>query len=178
MVTPALFVLACCSNGASRGADAPAGERAAADVDPGADLERGRDVSEGGLANARLADVVSVQVDGASRDYRLRVTVRSPDTGCERYADWWEVVGEDGELLYRRILAHSHVGEQPFTRSGGPVEVEDGTTIWVRAHMSDTGYGGQLMTGALPGPFEIAAPPLGFAASLETSPPLPKGCAF
>lgn len=44
--------------------------------------------------------------------------------------------------------------------------------------MSDAGYGGQAMTGALPGPFEVGAPPPGFAASLETSPPLPEGCAF
>lgn len=167
MIAPVLFVLACSSTGASSDADARSSDRevsAATGVDSGAD--------------SGLADVVSVQVDGASGDYRLRVTVRSPDTGCERYADWWEVVGEDGELSYRRILAHSHAGEQPFTRSGGPVEAANGTTVWIRAHMSDAGYGGQAMTGALPGPFEVAAPPPGFAASLETSPPLPEGCAF
>lgn len=49
--------------------------------------------------------------------------MRSPDRDCGLYADWWEVVGEDGRLLYRRILMHSHPDEQPFTRPGGPVAI-------------------------------------------------------
>jgi hypothetical protein len=64
--------------------------------------------------------VVAVEVTGEPGARAFTVTVRSPDTGCERYADLWEVVSTDGDLRYRRVLAHSHVDEQPFTRSGGP----------------------------------------------------------
>ena len=61
------------------------------------------------------ADVTAVSVAGEAGAYTFEVTVRSPDTGCEGYADWWEVVSPDGELLYRRVLLHSHVDEQPFS---------------------------------------------------------------
>ena len=54
-----------------------------------------------------LADVVSVSASGTDGAYELLVGVRSPDTGCSQYADWWEVVSEDGALLYRRILNHT-----------------------------------------------------------------------
>ena len=93
-------------------------------------------------ANATLADVTAVTVAGDTGAYTFSVTIASPDTGCDQYADWWEVVTEDGELLYRRILAHSHAGEQPFTRSGGPVKIDPETVVWVHAHLAPGGYGG------------------------------------
>ena len=51
-----------------------------------------------------VADVTSVRVSGEPNAYTFAVTVRSPDTGCDRYANWWEVVAEDESLVYRRIL--------------------------------------------------------------------------
>ena len=75
------------------------------------------------------ADVVSVRGTGEPGAFRFDVGVRSPDTGCDQYADWWEVIGQDGRLLYRRVLSHSHVGEQPFARSGEPVPVEAGAAV-------------------------------------------------
>jgi len=87
--------------------------------------------------DAMTADVAAVRVSGAPGDYRFSVTLSSPDTGCDQYADWWEVITTDGELVYRRILAHSHVNEQPFTRSGGPVELQETTKAIVRAHMNN-----------------------------------------
>ena len=124
------------------------------------------------------ADVISVEVTGSDNSYRFSVGVQSPDTGCDQFADWWEVLSPDGTLLYRRVLLHSHVGEQPFTRSGGPVPILHDQTVLIRAHMNTSGYGGQAFRGSVAEgftPFELA---VDFAASLENQPPLPKGCDF
>ncbi len=126
----------------------------------------------------RYADVISVEVTGSNNDYRFSVSVQSPDTGCDQFADWWEVLSPDGMLLYRRVLLHSHVDEQPFTRSGGPVPILANQTVLIRAHMNTSGYGGQAYRGSVAEgftPFELA---VDFAASLGNQPPLPKGCDF
>lgn len=125
-----------------------------------------------------LADVVSVVVQGQTGALEFLVGIESPDTGCKQYADWWEVISTDGKLLYRRILRHSHVDEQPFVRSGGPVEVDPDRVVWVRAHMHPAGYGGTAMKGSVRAGFERAAPESGFAAELGKTAPLPEGCAF
>jgi hypothetical protein len=127
---------------------------------------------------AVLASVTSVSVGGNPGSYTFNVTVRSPDTGCEGYADWGEVVSTDGELLYRRVLLHSHVDEQPFSRTGGPVPIDNGYTVIVRAHMSTTGYGGYALRGSVKGGFVPIAMPPGFAAGLAERAPLPSSCAF
>ena len=124
------------------------------------------------------ADVQAVKASGAPGAYQFSVTIKSPDTGCQQYADWWEVVSEDGRLLYRRVLLHSHVDEQPFTRSGGPVPVQPDTIVWVRAHMNHSGYGGAALKGSVRGGFSVAMPPPGFAAGLASQAPLPEGCDF
>ena len=125
-----------------------------------------------------FANVLSVQVSGNPGAYQFAVEVSSPDRGCEQFADWWEVVSEDGQLLYRRILLHSHVDEQPFVRSGGPVEIEADTAVFVRAHMNTTGYGGAVMKGTVQGGFEPVEVQDGFGSELEKIPPQPEDCAF
>lgn len=137
----------------------------------------------GGLALSTAAvgvraDVVAVRVSGAPGAYRFAVTIRSADTGCAQYADWWEVVGVDGRLLYRRVLLHSHSGEQPFERSGGPVPIQPDTAVWIRAHMNTAGYAGIAFKGSVADGFAAVAPAPGFAAAVATEPPLPDGCAF
>lgn len=87
-------------------------------------------------------------------------------------------VTEDGNLIYRRILAHSHVDEQPFTRSGGSVNITKNQKVWVRAHMNNTGYGGLAMKGSVEAGFQITPWPDGFAEGVENAAPLPSGCAF
>lgn len=139
----------------------------------GADAQAG----DGPAAGGRAADVIGVQAAGTDGAYTFSVEVESPDTGCDRYADWWEITDEAGALLYRRILAHSHVDEQPFTRSGGPVPVNGDETVWIRAHLNTGGYG-RAQTGRVQDGFREASPPDGFGASLESTPPLPAGCAF
>jgi hypothetical protein len=97
------------------------------------------------MIQTSFADVLSVRVTGNPGGYQFGVEITSPDTGCEQYADWWEVISEDGELLYRRILLHSHVNEQPFVRSGGPMEIQANSIVYIRAHMSTAGYAGRLL---------------------------------
>lgn len=125
-----------------------------------------------------LADVADVAVSGSEGAYTFSVTIRSPDTGCDQYADWWEVTTESGELVHRRILAHSHVDEQPFTRSSSPIEVDASTTVIVRAHLNPGGYGGAALRGSAADGFAPTDLPSDFAAQLETADPLPTGCAF
>lgn len=122
-----------------------------------------------------FAEVLAVESSGESGAYTFSVTLRSPDLGCEQYANWWEVLNEAGELLYRRILAHSHVQEQPFTRSGGPVEISPDDHVIVRAHMDPGGYGPQVMEGSVAAGF-AARPRPDFAPTLENQPPQPGQC--
>lgn len=42
--------------------------------------------------NQITADVTSVIISGEDSQYQFMVTISSPDTGCEQYADWWEVL--------------------------------------------------------------------------------------
>jgi hypothetical protein len=130
------------------------------------------------MNQSAFANALSVQVTGNPGGYQFAVEVASPDTGCEQYADWWEVVSSDGQLLYRRILLHSHVDEQPFTRSGGPVEIAVDEVVYVRAHMNTTGYGGQVLQGTARDGFKPVVVEAGFGSELERIPPQPEDCAF
>jgi len=127
---------------------------------------------------AATADVLSVQVTGSPGAYQFSVEVASPDTGCEQYADWWEVLTEQGELIYRRILTHSHVNEQPFTRAGGPVAIEADRVVIVRAHLHPAGYGGQSWMGTVQSGFVANELTPDFADGVEAEPPQPAGCDF
>lgn len=127
---------------------------------------------------APAADALAVLVNGAPGAYSFAVTVKSPDLNCTQYADWWEVVDEQGALLYRRILAHSHPTEQPFTRDGGPVPIPADQTVWVRAHMNPGGYGGTTLHGSVATGFQPASWPKDLGAGLATAAPQPERCAF
>lgn len=130
------------------------------------------------MTQSQFVDVLSVQVTGNPGTFQFTVEISSSDIGCEQYADWWEVFNEDGELLYRRILLHSHVAEQPFTRSGGPVGIDVDTVVYVRAHMNNIGYGGMVMKGSVQDGFKPAEVEAGLGSGLERVPPLPEDCAF
>lgn len=130
------------------------------------------------MDSTKLADVISVDVSGSEGAYRLSVGISSPDTGCDQYADWWEVVSQEGELIYRRVLLHSHVEEQPFVRSGGPVAIAPDSIVIVRAHMNIDGYGGAVFQGSVESGFKEMALKPDFASDLADELPLPDGCAF
>jgi len=127
---------------------------------------------------AIIADVLSVNVTGDAKNYQFNVEIYSPDTGCHQYADWWEVLNENGSLIYRRVLLHSHVNEQPFLRSGGPVEIFPDTVVIVRAHMNKDGYGGRVLGGSVSGGFQPVELEADFAVGVEALEPLPEDCAF
>ncbi|WP_273567829.1 hypothetical protein [Maribacter halichondriae] len=124
------------------------------------------------------ARVTDVSITGEENGYSFSVTISSPDTGCNQYADWWEVIDLQGNLVYRRILAHSHVDEQPFTRSGGPVEITKDLEVYVRAHMNNSGYGGRVFKGSVQIGFTSESLSADFAKTLETMAPQPDGCVF
>ena len=124
------------------------------------------------------AEVLAVSATGATGSYSFSVTVKSPDTGCDQYADWWEVLSEEGVLLYRRVLTHSHVDEQPFTRTGGPVPAAADQVVIIRAHMNNTGYGAPAMRGSVESGFTKTTQDEDFAADVARQEPLPTSCAF
>ncbi|MEP3207706.1 MAG: hypothetical protein ABJN95_00865 [Maribacter sp.] len=127
---------------------------------------------------AGVAQVTDVSVSGSNDQYTFNVTISSPDLGCNQYANWWEIIDLDGNLLYRRILAHSHVNEQPFTRSGGPVVISEDTVVYIRAHMNTTSYGSSVFKGSITDGFTSENLDTEFAKGLEEMAPLPANCAF
>lgn len=96
-------------------------------------------------AFAGKADVIDAKLKrAADGTYTIAVTVQSDDTGWEKYADRWEVVGPDGTVLGARVLAHPHQEEQPFTREqSGIVIPPDVTEVIIRAHDKVEGFGGK-----------------------------------
>ena len=130
-----------------------------------------------------FANVTGVAASGDPGAYTFDVTISSADLDCSQYADWWEVLKPSGELVYRRILAHSHTEANstgnPFTRSGGPVAVMEDDQVIVRAHMNTVGYKGMIMSGAVAEGFAEATDLADdFARDIETAEPQPTGCAF
>ncbi|WP_232829156.1 hypothetical protein [Aureibaculum luteum] len=128
--------------------------------------------------NDKLVAIVSVVSSGTENAYNFSVGISSPDTGCNQYADWWEVIAEDGTLLYRRILDHSHVNEQPFVRSGGTIEISSTQIVIIRAHMNTSGYGILAFKGSVDQGFKSTTLDEGFLQNLASVAPLPTGCAF
>jgi hypothetical protein len=124
------------------------------------------------------AQVTEVSSSGEPNNYTINTTISSPDKGCEQYADWWEIIDLEGNLIFRRILAHSHVNEQPFTRSGSNISLESDTEIFIRVHMNTTGYSFAVQKGSIEKGFLATELSNEFAQNLEKVSPLPNGCAF
>lgn len=103
-------------------------------------------------ARAGKADVVGVEVRAEGQgSYRFDVTVKSDETGWEKYADKWEVLAPDGKVLGTRVLLHPHEDEQPFTRSLGGVVIPPAIDeVTVRAHDKVEGWGGAEMKVKVP----------------------------
>ncbi len=124
------------------------------------------------------ANVVAITVSGTPGGFTFAVSIESADIDCDQFADWWEVISENGELIYRRILTHSHTDENGttdadapgnrFTRDGGPVEISNTDVVLVRAHMNNAGYIGAVFRGSVSGGFTAtSAIDADFASNLE-----------
>lgn len=124
------------------------------------------------------AKVISVESSGKPQNYTFNVGISSPDKGCNQYANWWEVLNQEGKLLYRRILAHSHINEQPFIRSGGVVAISDTQVVIIRAHMNNLGYGTTVFKGSVKDGFKQTQLDADFAIEVKSQQPQPSGCAF
>ena len=104
------------------------------------------------VAAEGCADVVGVDVEEDGSGFTFAVTVRSADTGWEKYADAWVVLAPSGETLGERVLAHPHVDEQPFTRSQRGIVIPEGLSeVEVAARDSVAGFCGATMVVAVPG---------------------------
>ena len=77
----------------------------------------------------------------SSNKWSVNVTLEHGDTGWNHYADNWRVVDMDGNVLGDRVLHHPHVGEQPFTRGLGSVNISEGTkVVYIEAHDKRHGW--------------------------------------
>lgn len=103
-------------------------------------------------ALAGEADVLEVDVQPSTGNiFSFDVTVQHADEGWDHYADAFEVLDPDGNILATRTLYHPHVNEQPFERSLGNVTIPYGIDeVTVRARDSVHGYGGAEITVTVP----------------------------
>ena len=101
--------------------------------------------------SAGEADVVNVTIHKKGRDkFTINATLSHADTGWDHYANRWEVLDSDGNILGTRVLHHPHVDEQPFTRSLTLEIPRSITEVIIRAGDSVHDIGGKEMTIAVP----------------------------
>lgn len=98
-----------------------------------------------GSAFAGEADVVDASVSRAiDGTYRFDVSVSHADEGWDHYANAFEILDADGNILGTRTLLHPHVGERPFTRSLAGVVIPNSLDkVVIRANDSVHGTGGR-----------------------------------
>ena len=80
-------------------------------------------LSSASFANeVRIVDV-KVECPGSCT---FTVTLEHNDEGWHHYANQWDVMTLDDQLLGSRVLYHPHENEQPFTRSLSGVMIPKG----------------------------------------------------
>jgi hypothetical protein len=102
--------------------------------------------SPGYKADLDYAQVIFVRASQQpGGHWSFETTVRHNDEGWQHYADAWQVVNpSNDEVIAERVLAHPHVGEQPFTRSLGNIAVPPSLkSVVVRARCNVHGFGGR-----------------------------------
>ncbi len=90
--------------------------------------------------------VVKAEIKCQEERCSAEVTLKHKDTGWKHYADHWRVLSLEGEELGRRVLAHPHVDEQPFTRGLYTLTVPtDMEYVLIEGHDSQHEYGGNRL---------------------------------
>ena len=104
------------------------------------------------FAIANSVEVVDATVEcNQNSECTFNVTIRHNDSGWDHYANRWEVLTPDGEVIAVRVLHHPHIHEQPFTRSLFQVAVPiDIKRVKIRAHDSVHNYGSEMFSLGLP----------------------------
>ena len=185
------FASGCGSSGVNETAPSAGGRagNATGGTSAGDTADTSNSIDAGAPSEPPYANVTAVSAIGTPGSYTFNVTIESADIDCTQYADWWEVLTEDGSLVYRRILEHSHTDANgssdpdapgnTFTRSGGPVPVTESDVVVVRAHMSVGGYNGAVRRGSVSAEFTQASDlAADFAAGVEQDEPQPDDCEF
>ncbi len=110
-------------------------------------------LSTGAVALANEVKVEGAEaIRGSDGRYRFSVTLRHADNGWDHYADRWQVLSPNGDILATRVLLHPHETEQPFTRGMSGVAIPDGISwVQIRAHDKVHGDGPGLLKVTLPG---------------------------
>ena len=97
------------------------------------------------LDYAQVSKVVASQ--SVNGDWCFNVTVHHNDQGWEHYADGWEVLDLQANVIAQRVLAHPHDNEQPFTRSKCNIQIpEEISKVIIQAQCNQHGIGGQTIT--------------------------------
>ena len=97
-------------------------------------LATGSALASFGSAHGGEVEIVKASARGSGTTYSFDVTLRHGDEGWDHYANIWEVLAPNGDILGTRVLYHPHVDEQPFTRSLSGVEVPaELTHVMIRA---------------------------------------------
>lgn len=99
---------------------------------------------EPSLDFAQVTNVVAIQRKTGT--WCFDTSVRHHDQGWEHYADRWEVLDLEGNVLGYRTLGHPHDNEQPFTRSRCKIDIPANMSkVIVRAKCNKHGFGGKAM---------------------------------
>lgn len=99
---------------------------------------------------AKIVDA-KISASGGENSFRIDVTIKHADTGWDHYANQWDILDEQGELLGTRVLHHPHENEQPFTRSLSLEIPPQVVTVTVVAHDSVHKDNPDTMQLAVPG---------------------------
>ncbi len=91
------------------------------------------------------ADVIGATITDDGGTFTITATVRSTDTGWDKYADAWQVRDGEGNVFGERVVTHPHENEQPFTRIQSGIVIPEGLEeVTIAARDSVAGFCGEV----------------------------------